>query len=181
MAEAAVKRAARALLLAIAAHAGTEELICSDPRAVAGGFFLGQYVAANEATPSLTITANATQYRYGETVKIDIDAVGDRYKTGNWLAIQIDFTGPDGEAMGLAPDKSKSYADPYLYMKTVTLWDPTKWNPSKKAAAPPKPPGDARACVDDTPSLNGAKQGSKRKRYSQLQRLRSRPFSTRFG
>ena len=221
MAAAAVKRAAHALLLAIAAHAGTEELICSDPRAVAGGFFLGQYVAANEATPSLTITANATQYRYGETVKIDIDAVGDKYKAGNWLAIQVDFTGPNGEAMGLvhehtkdlklvtncasslysiteftghasflwtpsthkfemgsldttgnatfraiwtnAPDKSKSYADPYLYMKTVTLWDPTKWNPSSsKAAAPPKPPGDARACVDDTPSLNGAKHHYRR-------------------
>ena len=107
MAAAAVKRAAHALLLAIAAHAGTEELICSDPRAVAGGFFLGQYVAANEATPSLTITANATQYRYGETVKIDIDAVGDRYKTGNWLAIQVDFTGPNGEAMGLVHEHTK--------------------------------------------------------------------------
>ena len=215
------KTVVAAVIVAFAplARAGPEELICSDPRAVAGGLFLGQYVMANEATAGLTITANATQYAYGETVEIKIDAVGDKFATGAWLAVQVDFTGANGEAMGLvhdlsddlrlvtncasglygveewgghsrflwtpsvhafemgklettgnatfrvlwtnAPDKSKSYADPYLYMKTVTLWDPTKWNPSSKSAGTTEQQqqqalGNASKCVDETPALLGA-------------------------
>ena len=54
------------------------------------------------------------------------------------------------------------------------------------APPPPEPEGDGRT-VAISRALNalrdrdGAAQGSKRERNSQLQRLLSRPFSTRFG
>ena len=79
-------------------------------------------------------------------------------------------------ALGLRPSKD-------------TFW--TTSNSSKRAYAPGANPGtnvELNAIVAATSTgpvgigdAAGETQGSKRERNSQLQRLRSRPFSTRFG
>lgn len=204
-----------------------ESIICNDPRFKEGGRMMNSYVTANEYSQDIYITTNVTQYKYGEAVQITVKANGTKFvkdrdaPLGVYLAIQVEFTGPDGEAMGdfhdLSSDLNKtancassvfsitdkgpfngkttvswtptytnsgfssdSYLkttgnatfkllwsngvassdplseylltpNPYLFMKKVTIWDPTKWNPGSEDPAPkPSPVPKTHACVDTT-------------------------------
>jgi hypothetical protein len=190
-------------------------VICNDPRFVTGGQMMFVYVTENQRAPDLSLTADATQYDFHKPVKFTLKANGTRLTAEPvFMAIQIEFTGPNGEAMGnfhdfsddlelvagcsstlyskiTSPFKGASTfswtphgdkttflktagnatvkviwgngvggadplaavigtVNPYLYMKTVSLWDPDHWNPAAKTAAPTPAPA-ADKCVISAP------------------------------
>merc|ERR1719201_2663153 len=91
------------------AHPGS--MICNDPRLTEGGNMMHAFVTINNHQTDLLLEANATQYKYGETILITIKANGTRYVSqdapmGVYLALQVKFTGPNGEAMGTFHDAS---------------------------------------------------------------------------
>ena len=106
---------------------------------------MNAFVTENEFSSDISIVANTTQYRYGEAVEIQVIANGDRYVKGAdapkgvFVAIQVDFTGADGQAQGqfhdLSPDLELTPNCPSsAYSKTAggafsgkasLLWTPT--------------------------------------------------------
>jgi hypothetical protein len=210
---------AAALVISIIGH--PENVVCNDPRFKNGGKMMNSFVTENQYTKDISIKANTTQYKYGETVEITVTANGTKFVSGDdapagvYLALQVEFTGNNGQAMGQFHDMSQDLAlvsncattayaktaggafngktkllwtptkakyedsylqttgnatfkvvwsngvgsadplasmlktpNPYLFMKSVTIWDPTKWNPT--TAAPTPAPAPQRACVDTT-------------------------------
>ena len=192
-------------------------ITCNDPSFKAGGNLLGGYVTPNELSTDIVFEASSMQYRYNESVHFRVSAP----KTGPppchlqapvYLALQVTFTGADGEAQGhfhdLTPGLEKTpncassiftpsgnpfngtesmlfswspsdhgwetpglrlstignatfsllwanaptggQANPYVYMKSLSLWDPKKWNPLDPPAPPPAPPPKTDACVIPT-------------------------------
>jgi len=165
-------------------------------------------VVTNNAATEIDFTADATQFEYGQSVKLTVKATEPRF-IGAMFAIQVDSAGPSGEALGKFHNFSGDLAatdfcstsvhtaatwkgestvywtphndgyvkttgnttfkliwgngpgnagymmipNPFLYMKTVTIWDPNKWNPSDPSPPPP-PPAPEGGCIDT--SLGGS-------------------------
>lgn len=82
-------------------------LVCNDPRMSSGGRMMYNWVTTNEFTNDIAFSANATQYEYGQTVHFKIEADADSQFIGDFLAVQVEFTGPNGEAMGQFHDLSE--------------------------------------------------------------------------
>jgi hypothetical protein len=190
-------------------------IICNDPRLKSGGQMMYSYVTENPFTSDVSLTADATQYQFHKAVKFTIKSNGTSLTAEPvFLAIQIEFTGPNGEAMGTFHDFSDDLelvagcsstlnskttsafkgestfswtphgdkttflktagnatlkvvwgngvggadplaavigtVNPYLYMKSISLWDPDHWNPSSTVAPTPAP--SANKCVMSAPA-----------------------------
>jgi hypothetical protein len=170
------------------------------------------YVTENQLSNDMTLTADSTQYQFHKPVTFTIKPGKNMLKEDVFLAIQIEFTGPNGEAMGQISDFSDTLSlivgcssslystsafnktltfrwtphgdkttylktagnatlkviwgngvggadplaqyigtiNPYLYMKSVTLWDPDRWNPHDETTAPTPAPL-ANKCVITAP------------------------------
>ena len=189
-------------------------MTCNDPRFKAGGNLLGGYVTENELSKDVVFEAIAGsddgRYHYGKPVQFRVSAGSDsrvrREPQGVYLALQVEFTGADGEAQGhfhdlspplvgqfncasslFTPDGTPfngsspilfswtptdrmvelqelttignatfkllwanapkgGVADPYVYLKQLTLQDPTPQH-SRPQAIAPTPPHPASACV----------------------------------
>jgi len=163
-----------------------------------GGNILGGYVTPNPLSTDIVFTASTTQYKYGQPVHFSVEApkqsrVYDEKHV--YLAVQIDWTGSNGEAQGhfhhmtsglaIGPNCANNLystaatpfngsaqfswtpsdhawespglrlqtrgnatfkllwansptgdvPNPYVYLKTISLWDPKKWNPDAAAAS----------------------------------------------
>ena len=188
------------------------EINCQDPNFVVGGSILGAYVTPNELSTDIVFSASALQYTYNAPVNFTITAPkGSRIYDEKhvYLAVQIDWTGANGEAQGHFHELSEGLAigpncannmysvdgyqfngtaqfswtpsdhawegpglrlqtrgnatfkllwanspkadvgNPYTYLKTISLWDPNKWNPNTQShtTSPPPPPAGTDACV----------------------------------
>jgi len=73
---------------------------------------MGGYVTLNQLTKDILFEADATHYEYGKAVRFQVLANGSRFVSqeapkGVYLAVQVEFTGPNGEAMGVFHDLSE--------------------------------------------------------------------------
>ena len=84
-----------AALLALSVRAHPEKVQCQDPRFVDGGKMMGAYVTTNQLSADIVLTANTSQYKYGEAVALSVTTVGPRFENepkGLYLAVQVEFT-----------------------------------------------------------------------------------------
>ncbi|KAJ8600619.1 hypothetical protein CTAYLR_008977, partial [Chrysophaeum taylorii] len=64
---------------------------------------MGAYVTTNQLTTELLFTASSDRYAYGEGIDFEVRANGTRFVddvAGVYVAVQVQFAGADGEAMG---------------------------------------------------------------------------------
>ena len=143
------------------------------------------------------------------TLPVTLDACARECESRGWPAARLDGSTPAGERQGLVNAFNRPRSDAFVFLLStraggcglnlvgasrLLLLDPD-WNPAadEQAMARVWRDGQTRpvhvyrllgaGTVDEKIFMRqlGKHQGSKRVRNSQLQRLISRPFSTRFG
>jgi len=100
---------ASAVFAAAAARDPPSPITCNDPNFQDGGTLLGAYVTPNELSTDIAFSASTAQYTYGKPVHFKVQANGPRLMhepKGVYLAVQVKFTGANGEAMGNFHDYS---------------------------------------------------------------------------
>ena len=109
-------RVVAATTLVLGAASPSVNLMCQDPRVVAGGAIMGGYVTPNQDSEDISFTASSSTYTYGEAVEFYVGTNGSRFvsddaPSGVFLAVQVSFapsldptsadrTAANGEAMG---------------------------------------------------------------------------------
>eukprot|EP00729_Bicosta_minor_P011489 gene11489-30919_t len=131
------------------------DLSCEDPRLSDGEKIMHLTVVTNNAATEIDFTADATQFEYGQSVKLTVKATEPRF-IGAMFAIQVDSAGPSGEALGKFHNFSGDLAATDFCSTSVQCRlhdDSEPWNPSDPSPPPP-PPAPEGGCIDT--SLGGS-------------------------